>query len=541
LKSLFSSLLHPRKLLASGISEVERAWPPWARVDLLAALVGVVSGCLAAALYGGVHLFEAFLLQGPLGIPEDLSGRFHLSPLTVTLLLIIPALGGLGVGLVAKYACAEAGGGGTNDILRSYHRRGAVMSGAIVPFKWLTSCLTLGSGGAGGNEGPAAQIGAAFGSWLAQKLDLGLAERGLLLTAGVAGGIGAIFRAPLGGALFACELYYSSPELESTALLPSLIASVSAYFVFGLFCGYQSLIPGDTPFTLSVGNFVALGLTAVLCALGARVYVWWMKLCSKQFSGLLPMPWRPAVGGFLTGALALGGLLISQHWLSSDGRAWAVLGEGYPILSSAVLAGAGAGVLLLMLVAVGKLLASGLTVGSGGSAGVFAPSMIIGGCLGAVACIAFAALGWSPVAAKAYVLAGMAAFFAAGTACPLASLIIITEVAQGYHLLPGLMLAVALGYLLRPKPGLFKDQVVGSLESPVHQAELESAFLASRRVGQLCRRVAKARRGQGPALKEDQNLGDALSMLRDSGAAELPVLNADGVVVGLFAYGDMFH
>lgn len=565
-----------------------RAWPSWARVNILASVVGAAAGGLASLLYWGVHFSEATLLRRPLGIPEGLCGVFRLGPWGIMLILAIPALGGLGVGLIAKYACAEAGGGGSGIILRSYHHRGAVMDGKVVPFKWLSSCLTLGTGGAGGNEGPAAQIGAAFGSWLAQKLALSTAERGLLFTSGVAGGIGAIFRAPLGGALFACEFYYSSPELESSALLPSLVASVSAYFVFGMAFGYQPLLPGDIFFNLSLVNFAALGLTAIVCAFGARAYVGWMDACSVWFKSVLPMPWRPALGGLLTGGLALICLLTARRWLASDAGVLAVLGEGYPILGTAVLVGALP--LLLLMVAVGKLLASGLTVGSGGSAGVFAPSMIIGGCLGALAFAGLQVLGYSDGGPKAYVLAGMAAFFVAGTACPLASLIIITEVAQGYHLLPALMWVVALGYLFRPRPGLFKDQVSGSLDSPVHQAELESAFLSSRRVGQLCRRrgfvilsqgrplgIASTARGgqrcvpmlgrQGrylgafrwsgpgeleakdlrgarvdpelPHLRTDQDLGSALRTLKHAGVDELPVLETHGTLAGLFGYVDI--
>lgn len=229
------------------------------------------------------------------------------------------------------------------------------------------------------------------------------------------------------------------------------------------------------------------------------------------------------------------------------------MGEGYPILGSAVLAHALP--LLLLLVALGKLLSSGLTVGSGGSAGLFAPSMVIGGCMGGLAAIGLGSLGYADGSPKAYVLAGMAAFFAAGTACPLASLIIITEVAQGYHLLPALMWVVALGYLLGPKPGLFTAQVKGSADSPVHQAELESAFLSSRRVGQLCRWAASApksgprrtvgktvpirMRPAGPHLSPDQGLAEALERLDASGKSELPVWNALGQVVGVFGYRDL--
>jgi CIC family chloride channel protein len=513
-----------------------RAWPSWARVAVLSSVVGVIAGILAALIFGGVHWVENKLLQQPLGIPEGLAGHFVLSPWGMGLILLIPGLGGLATGLIIKYACPEVSGGGTGEILRSYHHREAMMRGRVVPWKWLASCLTVGTGGAGGTEGPVAQMGSAAGSWLAQVLDLSPAERGLLFTAGIAGGIGAVFRAPLGGALFACEMYYSSPELEDEGMVPSLIASVSAYTVFGLLYGFKPLISGDSQLNLNWINFGALAAIALFCALGARAYVGWLDFCSKAFKKIA-LPWRPSAGGLLTGALALLLLLFTQRFFDSNALVLSVLSEGYPILSGAVLGGVLP--MILVLVLVGKLLASGFTVSSGGSSGVFAPSMVIGGCIGALAALGLTNLGYAEGDPKAYVLAGMAAFFSAGTACPLASLIIITEVAQGYHLLPALMWVVAIGYLLRPRPGLFKDQVKGSADSPVHREELQSAFLRSRRVGQLLRRESGVALGGSMALTEDQDLGSALKSLKAAQAEELPVVNAQGEVLGVFGYHDI--
>ena len=526
-------------------------WPAWSRVALLGSLVGVVAGVLGSLLFQGVHYFENVLLKGPLQISEDLAGSFQLSPLAMLLILSIPALGGLAVGFIIKYACADVSGGGTTEILESYHHREAMMEGKLVPWKWLASCLTVGTGGAGGNEGPVAQMGAAAGSWLAQKLELSAGERGLLFTAGVAGGIGAVFRAPLGGALFACEMYYSNPELEDEALVPSLIAAVSAYTVFGLLNGFEPLLPGDSQLHLGLVNFLALALVAVLCALGARVYVAWLGYCAEAFKRWSPIRlWRPALGGLLTGAVALLLLLFAERYLNGSAMVLAVLSEGYPILRGAVTGNVLASVLGLVLV--GKLLTSGFTVSSDGSGGVFAPSMVMGGAIGALASIGLATLGYAEGAPKAYVLAGMAAFFVAGTACPLASLIIITEVAQGYHLLPALMWVVAIGYLLRPRPGLFKAQVPGSADSPVHRAELESSFLRSRRVGALMRptpgpqgrlrpRLAGLERRRRPreALQPDQDLASAVASLRQLGKEELPVLDERGAVLGRFGYRDL--
>ena len=157
--------------------------------------------------------------------------------LTPWLLVVIPTIGGLLAGWVIYTFAPEAEGHGTDSVIAAYHQHQGYMRPRVPIVKVIASALTIGSGGSGGREGPIAQIGAGFGAALADLLRLRPAERRVLLAAGMGAGIGAIFRAPVAGALFASEVLYSSPEFEPEVLLPTALASVIAYSTFGAVFG----------------------------------------------------------------------------------------------------------------------------------------------------------------------------------------------------------------------------------------------------------------------------------------------------------------
>ena len=164
--------------------------------------------------------------------------------------MLVPAVGGLISGMLVFTWAPEAEGHGTDAMIRAFHRGGGVIRTRVPLIKAVASIITIGTGGSAGQEGPIAQIGAGFGSWLAGLLKLPPTDRRLLMLAGAAGGVGAIFRAPLGGALFAGEVLYSSTAFESAALLPCLASSIVAYSTFALFITPQpifSLPDHDVP------------------------------------------------------------------------------------------------------------------------------------------------------------------------------------------------------------------------------------------------------------------------------------------------------
>ena len=161
------------------------------------------------------------------------------------LFLVIPALGGLLSGILVFFIAPEAEGHGTDAMIEAFHRRGGYIRKRVPLVKILASAITIGSGGSAGKEGPIAQIGAGFGSFFATILKLKPRDRRILVLAGAAGGIGAIFHAPLGAALFAPEVLYRETEFESEAILPCIVSSIVASSIFDQYFGRTALFfPG---------------------------------------------------------------------------------------------------------------------------------------------------------------------------------------------------------------------------------------------------------------------------------------------------------
>ena len=211
--------MSPLRRVSAGIDQLELHVV--GRTLLLSSLVGIVAGTGAIVFQYLVQGAATLLLgalagydqSGPAGearVFHVLTGALH--PWRLPILV---ALGGLATGLIVQRFAPEAAGHGTDAAIDAFHRRGGVIRARVPIVKTIASALTLGSGGSGGREGPIAQIGAGFGSFLATRLGLPERDRRILLAAGVGAGVGSIFRAPLAGALFAAEMLYSEPEFES--------------------------------------------------------------------------------------------------------------------------------------------------------------------------------------------------------------------------------------------------------------------------------------------------------------------------------------
>lgn len=375
-------------------------------------------------------------------------------------LLLIPAvttLGGLLSGFLVYRFAPEAEGHGTDTAVKAFHRKEGVIRPQVAPVKMVASAITIGSGGAAGREGPIALISAGLGSIYASLAHRSEEERRLLLLAGMAAGLSAIFRSPMGAAVFAIEVLYGNMEFEAWALLYTMLSSAVAYTVNGAFVGFRPLfsVPAiPTPAFSAYAWYAVLGLAAGLVGTALPLVFYG----ARDLFRILPIPiWtKPAVGGLGVGLLALG---LPQ-----------VLGGGYGWIQQAI-----NGQLALRLVVVlifAKMLAFALTVSSGGSGGVFAPSLFVGAMLGA----AFAAILHQLPAAFAVV--GMAAVFGAAARVPIATMLMVTEMAGGYDLLLPAGLAVMIGYLLQgwlstylKYRSLYEAQVPTRQDSPAHYLE----------------------------------------------------------------------
>jgi CIC family chloride channel protein len=515
----------------------------------LSLVVGVIAGIGAIAFFAACQVVFHYALSVLAGYePTHPLGEtpFNLLPeaapaLAWWMLLIVPTVGGLLSGVLVFTLAPEAEGHGTDAAIAAYHYHQGQIRPRVPLVKIVASALTLGSGGSGGREGPIAQIGAGFGSFLGGLLRLRPAERRILMAAGMGAGVAAIFRAPLAGALFAAEVLYRSPDFESEVIIPAGLASVTAYCTFCLVFGWQPLfdlaavegllavLTFDNP--LRLVPYLGLALFLVVLAL---VY-------TRSFYGLthlfhrLPLKphFKPAIGAFLTGLVGVG-----LFWVfGQEERVLAVLSFGYGVLQNAMVVwprgGAGESdlyfALVLLAVALGKILTTGLTIGSGGSGGVFGPSMVIGGCGGGALGIFFHWLTPDLVPQPAnFAIVGMAGFFAAAAKTPFSTLVMVSEMTGNYNLLLPTLWVCAIAFLLSDEQSLYSSQVESRSRSPAHQGDYVRDVLAGLRVSQFVTPEQEV-----PAIRPGDRLPEVIDRLSGTPYHALPVTDPERKLVGV--------
>lgn len=458
------------------------------RTLLHAALVGLAAGLVGAAFFAGAEYAQSMLLEGLAGyVPLRASGeRFaaavHPPTFRPWLLLVLPAGGGLLCGLLTQLAPETRGGGG-DAMIEAFHHKGGVIRRRVIWVKALASLCTLATGGAGGREGPTMQIGGALGSAVGRMLQVSVRERRILLVAGVAAGISAVFRTPLGAALLAVEVLYRD-GFESDALIPSVLASVVSYSVVISIFGESTLLGHSARYPFVPSHLPLYALLALGVAVLATIFNRVLKRTRALISAL-PIPaWaRPALGGLLLGVLVTPMVVLVGRYTGAMGHGLGLLGGGYGAVQVAIsgspwLPSDWRAAQLLFLLAAVKILAASLTIGSEGSAGDFAPALAIGGLAGGAFGRAAQLLLADPrIDAGAFALVGMGAFYGGIAHVPLSALVLVCELAGTYDLLVPLMLALAIAYVALRKQSLYHAQPATPHESPVHRDSLfRSAF-----------------------------------------------------------------
>jgi CIC family chloride channel protein len=497
------------------------------RTLLLSSLIGVVAGCGAILFQllcqGASQFFLADLVgyrpAGPAGEPPLFAAAEV--PLRVWLIPVVPALGGLLAGILVHRFAPEAAGHGTDEVVDAFHRKAGQIRGRVPVIKTIASALTLGSGGSGGREGPIAQIGAGFGSFLARRLSLPARERRILLAAGVGAGVGSIFRAPLAGALFAAEVLYSDPEFESEVIIPAAIATIVAYCVFSLKFGFGSLFATPRFEFHSAWELIPYTALAITVALASGLFVKVFYGIQAQSQRLrLPAAAKPMLGGLVTGLIALALFLGSGSFHALD-----VLSFGYGSIQDALLGRIPWTILLL--IAGGKVLTTSFSIGSGGSGGVFGPSMVIGGALGgAVGLLAQRIMPGVVTQPAAFVPVGMAGFFAAAANTPISTLIMVSEMTGNYQLLLPSLWVCALSYLVGRRWTIYRSQVSSRADSPAHRGAILAGVLRGMHVNDVV--------GERPVHVLDQaaNLEEVIRAFMQSSQHCFPVVNGDGRMIG---------
>ena len=506
----------------SRISKEAMIWLQMRRVLILALPTGIIAGLGSVVFYSLLDFSHTFFLDFLAGYrPDGPGGEHPLLGHTTTqfvrwMLVVVPTIGGILAGWLIYTFAPEAEGHGTDAALEGYHFRNAIIRGRIPLIKTIASAITIGSGGSGGREGPIAQIGAGFGSIIAQKLHLSVKERRVLMMAGMSAGIGSIFHAPLAGAIFAAEILYRDIDMEYELLVPSAITSVIAYCVFSLFFGFGTLF--NTPYMAfeHASELLPYTILAVVVALAAGIYARIFYGIRDAFAALPVWPHiKPAIGGLLTGIIGYflpeaiyTGYGVLQHGL-----------EGQLTMQ------------FLLMVAVAKVFTTSFSIASGGSGGVFGPSVVIGGALGGAAGLLFKTI-WPQLIPypQSYVIVGMAGFFASAASTPFSTVIMVSEMTGNYDLLLPAVWVSTLAFLFKSKHGIYEKQLTTRYDTPIHHADFLLGVLSRLTVHELLQRYSTM---EFKPVKKDMPLREIIKIMASSPYSTFPVINENGEYTGV--------
>jgi CIC family chloride channel protein len=476
--------------------------------------------------YAMCQLGQHYLLDAIAGYrPEHPYGEPPLFTATSTpyrwyLLAILPAAGGLLSGFLVYRFAPEAEGHGTDSAIDAYHNKQGRIRGRVPIVKAIASALTLGSGGSGGREGPIAQIGAGFGSFLATRMGLDARSRRILLAAGLGAGIGSIFRAPLAGALFAAEILYREPEFEHEVVIPAIVTTIVAYSTFGLFFGFQPLFKQSSFAFRSPTELLPYTALALVVSFASPVYIKTFYGTKRLFERWrIPNHFKPAVGGLAVGCI---GVFYPQ-----------TLAFGYGVIQGAL--DNNIAIHLLFIIAAGKILTTSLSIGSGGSGGVFGPSMVIGGSLGGAVGQLFHL--WTPTVVTspgAFVIVGMAGFFAAASNAPISTVIMVSEMTGNYHLLVPSMWVCAIASIVGRRWGIYRNQVDTRADSPAHFGDFVKDYLEDMHVRDIFNPESKFH-----YIPQSMTLREFIPVMTDAEQQNFPVVDAQGRLTGIFSIGDV--
>lgn len=449
-------------------------------IYLFSVIVGVFSGLATMLLTYLLHVGESFIYtlhnrhyEDYFSIKDKIA-FIDTNILSSVLIILLPAIGGLFAGLIIYYFCKDAAGTGSDEMINAFHNKEGNMSPGLPFFKSIATIFTIATGGSGGKEGPISQVGAGIGVYVSNLVKSGARARRTLMLAGTAAGLGAIFKAPLGGALTATEMVYKE-DIESDALIPCFISSVTAYLIYTAYAGTNPYMPIGGISSLNLKElffYIPLGL---LCFLFGYLFIKGFK-DAKRFIGKIKIHaiLKPAIGGLLVGCISLiffevsgnGTMFLEQTFM---GHFPVYFGHQLPMV-----------ILAFLLIAFLKIVATTLTIGSGGSAGIFGPSLFIGGMLGgAVGTAAQLFLPELDIKISSFVVVGMGAFYAGVANAPIAGIIMVCEMTGSYILLPPLILVSIFTFILSKKISFYKSQVVNRFKSPAHFWDMKFDIIES--------------------------------------------------------------
>jgi len=421
-------------------------------------VVGLGTGLGAIAFIKLIEYFRELFFGSSAEVLTSFLGEFNYW------IAIIPMAGGLLVGPIVYKFASEARGHGVPEVMLAVARKGGIIRARVALAKAVASAICIGSGGSAGREGPIVQIGSAIGSAVGQIFKMPAARTKILVGCGAAAGISAVFNAPIAGVIFSLEIILGDFAIKtfSPVLLSSVVASVVSRSFFGNHPAfdvpsYTLVSAWEIPLYMILGGF---------CGSVAVLFTTTLQKTEELFEKLKVIPMlKPAIGGLLLGII---GIYFPQ-----------VFADGYDTIKH-TLYGNMAVWLTLVLIFL-KIVATNLTLGSGNSGGIFAPSLFIGavagGTFGYVVHLLFPGI---TATEGAYALVGMAALVAGTTHAPITAILIIFEMTSDYRIILPLMVAVVFSTLVARRifdPSIYTIKLIkrgiflkGGKDSAVMQA-----------------------------------------------------------------------
>jgi len=479
---------------------------------MLSLFIGLLGGGLVIVLREGISFFQWNFYGAP-------GERLYeiVAALPWWQVLVVPTLGGLAVGVLIHRGLPDGRGQGVADVIEASALKGGRMSLSTGLRAAVVNALSIGCGASVGREGPAVHLGASLAGWFAKHLHLSRSVSRTLLGCGVAAAVAGSFNAPIAGALFANEVVIGHYALKAFA--PVVIASVTGTALSRAYFGdYPAFVLPPHEIT-SYWEFPAFILLGVLAGLAASVLLRTI-FATQDLSQKVPGPaWiRPGIGGFLVGMIAL---FLPQ-----------VLGVGYGITDDAL--GGSVALWLLVAVLVGKIAATGLSLGFGFGGGIFSPSLVVGAMLGgAFGIIATDIFPTLQAGTGGYTLIGMGAVAAATLGAPISTTLIVFELTGDYELTMGLMLAVVVS------TGITR-QISGSsffsLQLERRGLDLKGGFESG-----LLRasRVCDVMEEEAERVLPNVHLSQLRVFLQNSKRGELFVIDDDDRLIGTITLADL--
>ena len=479
---------------------------------IVAIIIGVLAGFSAIGIRFLIKEISAISFQGEGNILDNIMNT------SWYWILIIPALGGIVVGPIIYFFAPEAKGHGVPEVMQALLLKGGNIRARVAFIKTIASSISIGTGGSVGREGPIIQIGSSIGSMLGQFLRVPTKRLKTLVGCGAAAGIAAAFNAPIAGALFAVEIILMDFAIAqfSPIVISSVMATVVSHTFTGKFAAfevpkYQLVTPHE------IGLYFILGaLAGVVSYLFIKLLYW----CEDLFDNKMKLPEyvKPAIGGLLVGVIALG---TPQ-----------VMGVGYDTINVALYGKMVWYVAIALIFA--KIVATSVTLGSGGSGGIFAPSLFMGAMLGYAFGYAVHSLFPNATATPgAYALVAMGGLVAGTTRAPITAIIIVFELTNDYSIILPLMVTCIISLILSSR--LTRESIYTlklllrniGIKEGMEVNVMESLF------------VKELVRSDVDAIADSENFNQVVNKILKGKSPELPVVDKNNNVKGIVSIYDV--